>query len=126
MITVKFRENEATDAVRSVENHVRDILFNTGMFSAQIDAIIPLIKQEIANRISVRAESAKSALDAIAAMKPEEEQEPYEIRWEASEDHYDDRMYNLLIHITKPVVYKWIEENKPGAWFKEMFNPNSK
>jgi len=39
----------------------------------------------------------------------------------APSDSYPDMMYNLLMVSIKPVALKWIEDNCPEAWFKEMF-----
>lgn len=30
-------------------------------------------------------------------------------------------VYNVLMSYVKPIALEWIEENKPRAWYKEMF-----
>lgn len=43
------------------------------------------------------------------------------ISWDRTSEEYPDKLYSFWFGAIKPIAYKWIEENLPQAWFKEMF-----
>lgn len=45
----------------------------------------------------------------------------YKITFDSPSSDYPNRLYNTLYLIIKPIALEWIEENKPMAWFKPMF-----
>ena len=45
----------------------------------------------------------------------------YHINFNNCESEYPEVIHKILFQSLKPIAYKWIEENKPQAWFKEMF-----
>ena len=45
----------------------------------------------------------------------------YHITFDAEAYIYPSISYGLWFQSMKPVALKWIEENKPMAWFKPMF-----
>jgi hypothetical protein len=47
--------------------------------------------------------------------------ESYSITWNSPSSEYPEEIYNVLILAIRPIALKWIEENKPLAWFKPMF-----
>ncbi len=50
-----------------------------------------------------------------------EPKNPYQINWDAPSFHYPDGLYAVWFMSIKPIALKWIDENKPQAWFREMF-----
>lgn len=46
--------------------------------------------------------------------------------WMQPEDGYPPMMYNMLMMNIKPIVYKFLDENHPEAWFKDIYNINFK
>ncbi len=46
---------------------------------------------------------------------------PYKISWNSPSDQYPKALYSVWFMIMKPIALKWIDENKPQAWFREMF-----
>lgn len=45
----------------------------------------------------------------------------YTITFESQSNQYPDMIYNLWYITIKPIALKWIDDNKPMAWFREMF-----
>ena len=45
----------------------------------------------------------------------------YKIQFESQWYHYDYMLYNLWYMNIKPIALKWIDENKPNAWFRDIF-----
>lgn len=43
------------------------------------------------------------------------------IKFNSPSDHYPDALYRTLIFLVKPIALKWIDDNKPMAWFRPMF-----
>lgn len=63
---------------------------------------------------------AKEVID-LAIPKLNELANDYKITFESPDDHYPDVMYKLWFMTIKTIALKWIDENKPEAWFREMF-----
>ena len=59
----------------------------------------------------------------IALAKPELKvlSGTYDITFDRPAEEYPDAIYNVLFLVIKPIALKWIEKNKPMAWFKAMF-----
>ena len=45
----------------------------------------------------------------------------YTITFNAPSQSYPDVCYNLWIELIKPTALKWIDENLPQAWYRQMF-----
>lgn len=43
------------------------------------------------------------------------------IRWGDTESAHPPVIYSLGMAIIKPIALQWIDDNKPQAWFREMF-----
>jgi hypothetical protein len=54
-----------------------------------------------------------SVLDIIEA--------EHKICWDSPSDTYPPELYYKLWLIVKKATLKWIDENKPDAWFRTMF-----
>jgi len=46
----------------------------------------------------------------------------YDITWDRDEGGYPDNMYILWTIQLRPIALKWIDENAPMAWFRDMFD----
>jgi len=44
-------------------------------------------------------------------------------RWEDDIDGYPEIGINLLWRCIQPIVYEWLQENAPNAWFLMVFAP---
>jgi len=63
---------------------------------------------------------AKEVID-LAIPKLQELAGDYKITFNNSSDSYPNGLYAVWFITIKPIALKWIEENKPQAWFKPMF-----
>lgn len=66
------------------------------------------------------------AKEVLELAKPVLNQDNYHITFNAPETDYPKTVYNLWFEMMKPVALKWIDENKPKAWFRPMFLPEQK
>ncbi len=44
-------------------------------------------------------------------------------RWTDPKSDYPDGLHRVIYSNCKPEIFKWLNENAPKAWFKEIFNP---
>ena len=58
-------------------------------------------------------ELAKPKFDEVAGN--------YQITYDSPSNDYPDVIYNILFMQIKPITLKWIDDNKPMAWFRAMF-----
>lgn len=65
------------------------------------------------------SQAAEVMKDFIPAMNKESGE--YRITWERPEHEYPDIMYSLWFQQLKVYALNWLNENKPQAWFKPMF-----
>jgi hypothetical protein len=63
---------------------------------------------------------AKEVID-LSIPKLNELADDYTITFESPSNQYPDMIYNLWYITIKPIALKWIDDNKPMAWFREMF-----
>jgi hypothetical protein len=77
-----------------------------------------LISMLIANGMF---ESQAKEVMQIAIPQLNEIVEDYSINFEDCENTYPKVIYNVLFSSIKPIAFKWIEKNKPKAWYKPMF-----
>lgn len=67
-------------------------------------------------------ESQASKVMDIAAEKLKEDLPNYRITWQRPSSEYDDVFYTSFFATRiKGIAAKWIDDNLPQAWFKEMF-----
>jgi hypothetical protein len=82
----------------TVRNVLEKMLVDKGMFESQakevIDLSIPKLNELVGG---------------------------YQIKMDLPSNHYDEQFYNILYGIIKPIALTWIDNNKPMAWFREMF-----
>lgn len=45
----------------------------------------------------------------------------YKITFDRPSDEYPTLIYHIWFATVKPIALKWIDENVPQAWFREMF-----
>jgi hypothetical protein len=46
----------------------------------------------------------------------------YDITFDSRASDYPANVYHVVFDVIKPIALKWIEENKPEAWFKPIFS----
>lgn len=63
---------------------------------------------------------AKEVID-LAIPKLNELVDDYTISFESPSSDYPDMVYNIWFMTIKPIALKWIDDNKPMAWFRELF-----
>ena len=63
---------------------------------------------------------AKEVIE-LSIPKLNELADDYIITFESPSNQYPDMIYNLCYITIKPIALKWIDDNKPMAWFREMF-----
>lgn len=78
------------------EAKMRQLLTKNGMSDSQADEVISLAKADI-------------ALNDMAE------------RWGDDESCYPDVMANIVWIGVKSVALKWVDKNKPLAWFRPVF-----
>lgn len=82
----------------TVREKLKDMLIQRGMFEDQAKEVIELSILEL----------NKDADD-------------YKITFDASSDVYPDGLYAAMFITIRPIALKWIDDNKPRAWFRPMF-----
>lgn len=45
----------------------------------------------------------------------------YSMCWDSDANDYPEMLYGVIFIALKSYILTWIEENKPEAWFKELF-----
>jgi len=80
-------------------------------------------QQRLYSMLTDRGLSDKQVDEVMELAKPEFDKvaDQYDITYDRPSDEYPDVIYNILFMLIKPITLKWIEENKPMAWFKVMF-----
>jgi hypothetical protein len=79
--------------------YIRNQLNENGLFPEMIDTLIPLI---------VSDEFFQSTMTG---------------RWNDQVDGYPPMVAHFTYIGVVPIVYKWISENHPHAWFRPLFAP---
>lgn len=76
-----------------------DMLVQRGMFESQAEQVM---------------EKAMPVIDSTV--------ENYRFTWDRPASEYPEQLYPMIFSTTiKPIALAWIEENKPMAWFKAIF-----
>ena len=63
---------------------------------------------------------AKEVIE-LSIPKLNELADDYTITFESPSNQYPDMIYNLWYMTIKQISLKWIDDNKPMAWFRDMF-----
>lgn len=79
----------------TVREKIIKTLEGMGMFNSQAEAVLKL------------------AIAEIDSNTP--------INWNDTHNAYPPIIYGMVLGIIKPIALKWIDENKPQAWYREMF-----
>ncbi len=87
-------------------------LIDCGMFQSQAEQII-----ELAIPVLNKQAHEINGFHGVTF----EPKNPYQINWDAPSFHYPDGLYAVWFMSIKPIALKWIDENKPQAWFRDMF-----
>ena len=64
--------------------------------------------------------NAKEVIE-LSIPKLNELDDDYTITFESPSNQYPDMIYNSWYMTIQPIALKWIDDNKPMAWFREMF-----
>ena len=80
----------------TIEDKIREMLVERGMFDSQ-------------------------AVEVVEAMKVDKINEPMEHRWMDEADDYPPQMLTILWIGAKHQALKYIDANCPKAWFRPMF-----
>lgn len=91
----------------TVKEKLIDMLVQHGLFESQAEEVLKLALPEIQK---VTARGAQ-----------EEDEDNYNITFNRPATEYPAVIYGLWFQIMKPITLKWIDENKPNAWCREMF-----
>lgn len=98
----------------TVKQKLTNMLIERGMFESQAEAVmnlaLPTLNKQAEN---VNGTEMQDNIEVPVA--------PYVITWDAPATDYPSVMYALWFASIKPIALKWIDENKPQAWFREMF-----
>ena len=81
------------------------------------------IGQKLESRLVGMGMSDSQSKEVISLAKPDLEKtiDGYGITLSMDSDSYPEGIYNAIMICVKPVALKWINANKPQAWFKPMF-----
>ncbi len=82
----------------TVEGKLNQMLKDRGMSSEQSNAVMVLAIPEINSLVK-----------------------GYQITLKTGSDSYPEAIYKALFMSIQPIALKWINENKPQAWFRPMF-----
>lgn len=82
----------------TVKEKLIDMLVNSGMSEIQAEDVLELAKPTL-----------------------EKAGQGYKLTFDRPASEYPSALYPLLFGVIKPVALKWIDDNKPQAWFREMF-----
>ena len=63
---------------------------------------------------------AKEVID-LSIPKLNELVDEYKISFDRPQTEYPDTLYSILFLNIKPIALKWIDDNKPMAWYRDMF-----
>jgi len=80
-------------------------------------------REKLEAKLTERGMSEQQACQVLNLAIPEiEAQTPqYQITWNGRYEDYPEVMYSIWFRILKPIALKWLETNKPLAWFLPMF-----
>ncbi len=127
----------------TVRQKFEEVLFKNGMFESQaqkvMDAAIPSINRQLEILTGTKVETVqrrskynrrKRKRLGLGEFSPIIEKRgvpvtPYSITWDRPAEEYPTALYATLYTLyVKPEAYKWIEENLPMAWYKQVFAPD--
>ena len=106
----------------TVREKLFGMLVNYGMFEKQAESVmelaIPVLSKqmvELDGNINQRINHKEEVETTFKIQKP------YHITFDRPANEYPDIMYVLWFKTIRPVALKWIDDNIPAAWYREMF-----
>jgi len=81
------------------------------------------VKEKLINMLveyGMFEEQAKEVIE-LAIPKLNELADDYVITYDAPDDQYPTGVYTVWFISIKKIALQWIDENKPEAWYREMF-----
>jgi hypothetical protein len=84
---------------------------------------IMTVREKLESMLVANGMFEKQAKEVIELSIPKlnELADDYTITFESPSNQYPDMIYKLWYVTIKPIALKWIDDNKPMAWFREMF-----
>lgn len=82
----------------TVKEKLKNMLMERGMSQSQADAVMEIAIPDL-NKLDL----------------------DYKITFDSQASGYPNKLYDLWFMHIKPIALKWIDENKPQAWFREIF-----
>lgn len=81
------------------------------------------VREKLESMLVANGMFEKQAKEVIELSIPKlnELADDYTITFESPSNQYPDMIYNLWYMTIKPIALKWIDDNKPMAWFRDMF-----
>jgi hypothetical protein len=67
------------------------------------------------------SEQQSEAIMEIAMPELDKKARDYTITFDSPASDYPDLFYTIWYSAIKPIALQWIDENKPQAWFRDMF-----
>lgn len=106
-----FKINQMT-----VEQKLINMLVSYGMFESQAKEVFNIAKPILDKTASeINGTTYDSECNNFLPV------EPYIITWNSLSSKYPSVLYDIWFGEIKPVALKWIDDNKPMAWFRPMF-----
>jgi len=80
-------------------------------------------REKLEAKLTERGMSKQQACEVLNLAIPEIEAKTpqYQITWNGRADDYPEVIYSIWFSILKPIALKWIQTNKPQAWFLPIF-----
>ncbi len=94
----------------NVREKLQEFLIQHGMFMDQAKEVMELAIPVLEKQAADLSETSEG-----------ENTNPYIITWESPSESYPDALYQVWWLVIKPIALKWIDDNKPMAWFREVF-----
>lgn len=85
------------------------------------------VRNKLENALIAKGMSNPQAVEVLDLSIPEinTKELGYKITFDSPEDAYPEVIYNVLSATITPIALRWIDENKPLAWFRPMFLPEN-
>jgi hypothetical protein len=81
------------------------------------------IKQTLINMLIERGMFLSQANEVMELAVPQLNDlvEGYSISLDSRSDDYPKEIYKVLFGCIRPIALKWIDDNKPQAWYRDVF-----
>ena len=110
---------------QTTQQRLEHMLISRGMSEKQASLVMELAIPEI-NRMSAEIDGHKAPVCPVniggtIPIVANSVVTTYHITWDGPAYQYPDVLYGIWFLMIKPVALRWINENKPEARFKPMF-----